>query len=205
MGLNQTWLSTAKQSNLSDPDETPTGDNSERPEPNLPTKTPEEPPASQGDQTFRAGGASIVYVHTFCAQLLGEKSNLELCRTEMRGNCDIDVLSWFKLSPSESSNMMTALEDCVTRKFNKKTDFIVELNEQVKKKENLILQSRNKNFQSGDRGGFKIKSSSTFLFVIPCTVVLLFLSLKTFRYFQKQWERKKELELILQGNKKINK
>ena len=57
----------------------------------------------------------------------------------MKANCDIDVLSWFKLSPSESSNMMTALEKCVTTKFNKKTDFIVELNEQVKKKENCLM------------------------------------------------------------------
>lgn len=98
-----------------------------------------------------------MYVHTFCAQLLGQISNLELCRTEMKQNCDIDVLSWFKLSPSESSNMMTALEDCVTRKFNKKTDFIVELNEQVKRKENSILQSRNKYLRTtGERGGGKV-------------------------------------------------
>ena len=77
----------------------------------------------------------------------------------MKQHCDIDVLSWFKLSPSESSNMMKELEDCVTKKFNKKTDFIVELNEQVKKKENSILQSRNKNIRSsGERGGVKSKS-----------------------------------------------
>ena len=181
--------------------DTTTGDiDTSGPEQNVPTKSPEEQPAGQASQTFRAGGASIVYVHAFCAQLLGEKSNLELCRTEMKEHCDIDVLSWFKLSPSESSNMMNALEDCVKKKFNKKTDFLVELNEQVKKKENLILQSRNKNIRSGERGGFKIKSSTTVLFFLPCTAALLFLSLKTFRYFQKQWEMKKRLELLLQSN-----
>ena len=117
----------------------------------------------------------------------------------MKQHCDIDVLSWFKLSPSESSHMMTALEDCITTKFNKKTDFIVELNEQVKKKENSILQSRNKNIRSGERGGFQSKSSTTVLCVISCTAAMLFLSLKTYRYFQKHWERKEKLELLLQG------
>ena len=160
-----------------------------------------EETAGERSQTFRAGGASIVYVHTFCAQLLGEKSNLELCRTEMKQHCDIDVLSWFKLSPSESSNMMKDLEDCVTKKFNKKTDFIVELNEQVKKKENSILQSRNKNIRGGERGGgFKSRSPITVLSILSGTVALLFLSLKTFRYFQKQWELKEKLELLLQGD-----
>ena len=199
LGLPQTWLSPGEQSNLSEPVESTTVA-SPGPEQNVPSKTSEGPPAGPASQTFRAGGASIVYVHAFCAQLLGEKSSLELCRTEMKGNCDIDVLSWFKLSPSESSNMMNALEDCVTKKFNKKTDFIVELNEQVKKKENSILQSRIKNIPSGERGAFKMKSSSIVLFIIPSTAALLFLSLKTFRYFREKWERKRRLDLLLEGN-----
>ena len=50
------------------------------------------------------GGASIVYVHTFCAELIGE-SSLELCRTELKLKCDVDVLSWFKLNPAQSRAM----------------------------------------------------------------------------------------------------
>ena len=63
-------------------------------------------PTISENQKFQTGGASIVYVHTFCAELLGEASSLELCRSEMRQKCDIDVLSWFKLSPSESQEML---------------------------------------------------------------------------------------------------
>ena len=177
------------------------GDDESGPGQVVPSKPQGGGTGGERSQTFRAGGASIVYVHTFCAHLLGEKSNLEVCRTEMKQHCDIDVLSWFKLSPSESSNMMKDLEDCVTKKFDKKTDFIVELNEQVKKKENSILQSRNKNIRSGERGGgFKSKSPITVLSILSGTVALLFLGLKTFRYFQKQWELKEKLELLLQGN-----
>ena len=54
------------------------------------------------------GGASIVYVHTFCAELLGE-SSLELCRSELKLKCDLDVLSWFKLGPDESKQMIGRL------------------------------------------------------------------------------------------------
>jgi len=69
--------------------------------------------------SFKAGGASIVYVHTFCAQLMGEGSSLELCRNQMRLNCDIDVLSWFKLSPSESSLTMSMLTTLKEKGFSK--------------------------------------------------------------------------------------
>ena len=47
--------------------------------------TPPEPEPNPLDeeeagQKFERGGASILYVHTFCAELLGETSSLELCR-----------------------------------------------------------------------------------------------------------------------------
>ena len=47
--------------------------------------TPPEPEPNPSDeeeagQKFERGGASILYVHTFCAELLGEASSLELCR-----------------------------------------------------------------------------------------------------------------------------
>ena len=73
---------------------------------------PGPPEKERGEAgAFRAGGASIVYVHTFCSQLMGETAGLDLCRTEVRQNCDIDVLSWFKLSPSESPTMMSSVKD----------------------------------------------------------------------------------------------
>ena len=48
-------------------------------------KPPEPEPNPSDDeeeagQKFERGGASILYVHTFCAELLGETSSLELCR-----------------------------------------------------------------------------------------------------------------------------
>ena len=67
------------------------------------------PSAASDTQKFQTGGASIVYVHTFCAELLGEASSLDLCRSEMKVKCEIDVLSWFKLSPSESQDMLSNL------------------------------------------------------------------------------------------------
>ena len=36
--------------------------------------------AEDGGEKFERGGASIVYVHTFCSELLGESSTLDLCR-----------------------------------------------------------------------------------------------------------------------------
>ena len=47
-------------------------------EPKLPP-TPVKP-ESNNNNKFQRGGASIVYVHTFCSELLGEGSSLEFCR-----------------------------------------------------------------------------------------------------------------------------
>ena len=61
------------------------------------------------EQKFQSEGASIVYVHTFCSELLGAQptSLLDLCRSEMKSKCDVDVLSWFKYSPQNSPDMLS--------------------------------------------------------------------------------------------------
>ena len=45
-----------------------------------PEPEPNPPDEEEAGQKFERGGASILYVHTFCAELLGEASSLELCR-----------------------------------------------------------------------------------------------------------------------------
>ena len=47
--------------------------------PNLHPK-PQVKPENDNNNKFQRGGASIVYVHTFCSELLGEGSSLEFCR-----------------------------------------------------------------------------------------------------------------------------
>ena len=90
------------------------------------------------------------------------------------------------------------LETCVTKSFKKKTDFIVQLNEQVKKKENSILKSRSQMFR-GSEGGIKYKSSTKVFLAITCTGVVILILLKVFHYLQRKWERQKELELLLKS------
>ena len=98
-------LTTKTSSNIISPSKVPSDSSSSV------TSTPKSSVSSavSENQKFQTGGASIVYVHTFCAELLGEASSLELCRSEMKQKCEIDVLSWFKLSPSESQDMLSKL------------------------------------------------------------------------------------------------
>ena len=46
----------------------------------LPQHQPNPPDEVDTSQKFESGGASIVYVHTFCSELFGDSSGLDLCR-----------------------------------------------------------------------------------------------------------------------------
>ena len=94
--------------------------------------------------------------------------------------------------------ILGSLETCVTKRFKKKTDFIVQLNEQVKNKENSILKSRSQMLR-GSEGGIKYKSSTKVVLAFTCTAVVILILLKTFHYLQRKWERQKELELLLKS------
>merc|ERR1711983_454598 len=85
------------------------------------------------------GGASIIYVHTFCSELLGESSSLDFCRAELKSKCDIDVLSWFKNSPAQSIEVKIQIQKCIQDKFKKESNFLENSNEQAKRKESLRL------------------------------------------------------------------
>ena len=96
-----------------------------------PKSQPKQPEKQENNNNnkFQRGGASIVYVHTFCSELLGEGSSLEFCRywnienmhrnhlqitvkifrSEMKTKCDMDVLSWFQISPSQSQDIQGML------------------------------------------------------------------------------------------------
>ena len=102
-------------------------------EPKLHPKPPVKP-ENNNNNKFQRGGASIVYVHTFCSELLGEGSSLEFCRywnidrnhlqitvniirSEMKTKCDMDVLSWFQISPSQSQDIQGMLSGLIVKLF----------------------------------------------------------------------------------------
>ena len=79
-----------------------------------PTKAAgKETPAAAPGAT-KPGGASLLYVVTFCTQLFGAEAGLAHCRTQMISKvimmimmilmqCSIDVLNWFEKSPAEDN------------------------------------------------------------------------------------------------------
>ena len=64
---------------------------------------------STSGEKFQNEGASIIYVHTFCLEIIGDQATslLEKCRAEMKLKCDIDVLSWFKNNPLLSTEALS--------------------------------------------------------------------------------------------------
>ena len=58
-----------------------------------------------------------------------------MCRAEVKQKCGIDVLTWFRRGPGESVEIMTAVQDCVTKMFHKESSFIETLNAQERKRE----------------------------------------------------------------------
>ena len=87
-----------------------------------PTKAAgKETPAPAPPGATKPGGASLLYVVTFCTQLFGAEAGLAHCRTQMISKvimmmmmvmimimmilmqCSIDVLNWFEKSPAEDN------------------------------------------------------------------------------------------------------
>jgi len=50
------------------------------------------------------GGASLLYVVTFCSSLFGSEAGLSYCRNQLITKCSIDILSWFDKNPTEDQN-----------------------------------------------------------------------------------------------------
>ena len=67
-------------------------------------------------EKFQNEGASIIYVHTFCLEIIGDQATslLEKCRAEMKLKCDIDVLSWFKNNPLNSPVTLSKIFDYIS-------------------------------------------------------------------------------------------
>ena len=87
----------------------------------------------------------------------------------------------------------------MTKKFKKQADFIVQLNEQVKDKENSLLKSRNAKLLSGE-GGNRYRTSTKVIWLLSGSGVLL-LILRVSNHLQRKWERQKALEEMFRGER----
>ena len=85
-----------------------------------PTKAAGKETPAPAPGATKPGGASLLYVVTFCTQLFGAEAGLAHCRTQMISKvimvmrmimmimmvlmqCSIDVLNWFEKSPAEDN------------------------------------------------------------------------------------------------------
>ena len=147
---------------------------------------------------------------------------VNVIRSEMKTKCDMDVLSWFQISPSQSQDIQGMLsvimvnsivvlifsffhataniEDCVLRMFRKKPDFLDNLNAQVKKKESLsILGSQRSSLAGGSgSGGSGSRGRGRLMWsLIIFSVITIIIGVSV--YFYRRWMYQKKIELLLQG------
>ena len=116
----------------------------------------------------------------------------------MKQKCDIDVLTWFRRGPGESVEIMTAVQDCVTKMFHKESSFIETLNAQERKRESGY-NNNNKDLSKKEINHER-KNSNTFLLVT--TVILLAVVILAGVKYRKWVEQKKketELNLRIEG------
>ena len=89
----------------------------------------------------KPSGASLLYVSSFCKEIFGNLAPLETCRAELKMHCEVDVLAWFDISPSESAETLEAIQTCLTSKYKQKTDFVTKFNTKIKTQESHARSS----------------------------------------------------------------
>ena len=121
---------------------------------------------------------------------------------EVKESCGIDVLSWFKTSPAESTEMRSLVQDCVVKKFHKEPDFVELINAQVRRTESKPVAAM-ENSGKGERRN-TTKSTKTLIWAtIAFTITVALLGIVTRRYHHWLQDRKKkeEFDLRCQGRK----
>lgn len=76
-----------------------------------------------------------MYVSSFCKDVFGDNTPLERCRANLKAGCNVDVLSWFDVSPAESEETLKTVQTCLTEIYHQKPDFLNSFNTKIKIKE----------------------------------------------------------------------